>query len=145
MTNATAVNFGFPGTQVAETASWRVLVRPKQPTFGALVLICKDDAKAFSDITAEAFADLQVAVKNVESMLRAAVNYQKINYLMLMMVDPDVHFHVIPRYDGERTHEGQTFRDAGWPGPPALGEAVDLGQAGAERLAGRLRTFWPVS
>jgi diadenosine tetraphosphate (Ap4A) HIT family hydrolase len=145
MTNATAVSFGYPETQIAETASWRVLVRPKQPTFGALVMICKDDAKAFSDISAAAFADLQIVVKRVESMLGAAVNYQKINYLMLMMVDPDVHFHVIPRYEGERTHEGVCFRDAGWPGPPALGEAVDLGKAGAARLAVHLRTFWPTS
>jgi hypothetical protein len=37
------------------------------------------------------------------------------------------------------------FRDAGWPGPPALGEAVDLGKAGAARLAVHLRTFWPTS
>jgi diadenosine tetraphosphate (Ap4A) HIT family hydrolase len=145
MTNATAVSFGYPETQIAETASWRVLVRPKQPTFGALVLICKDEAKAFSDISAAAFADLQVAVNKIESMLRASVNYQKINYLMLMMVDPDVHFHVIPRYDGERAYEGAIFRDAGWPGPPALGEAVDLGEEGAARLAGHLRAFWPKS
>jgi diadenosine tetraphosphate (Ap4A) HIT family hydrolase len=145
MTNATAVSFGYPETQIAETASWRVLVRPKQPTFGALVLICKDEAKAFSDISAAAFADLQVAVNKIESMLRASVNYQKINYLMLMMVDPDVHFHVIPRYDGERAYEGGIFRDAGWPGPPALGEAVDLGEEGAARLAGHLRAFWPKS
>jgi diadenosine tetraphosphate (Ap4A) HIT family hydrolase len=145
MTNATAVSFGFPETQIAETASWRVLVRPKQPTFGALVMICKDDALAFSDISAAAFADLQIAVKRVETMLRAAVSYQKINYLMLMMFDPDVHFHVIPRYDGERSHDGLSFRDAGWPGPPALGEAVDLGKAGAARLAEHLRAFWPVS
>lgn len=145
MTNATALSFGFPATQIAETASWRVLMRPKQPTFGALVLICKDEAKAFSDISASAFGDLQVAIKGVEAMLKRVVNYQKINYLMLMMVDPDVHFHVIPRYEGVRTHEGVTFADAGWPGPPALGEAVDLGQDGAARLAETLRAAWPNS
>ena len=145
MTNATALSFGFPATQIAETASWRVLVRPKQPTFGALVLICKDEAKAFSDISAVAFADLQVAIKGVEATLKRVVNYQKVNYLMLMMVDPDVHFHVIPRYEGVRTYEGVTFADAGWPGPPALGEAVDLGQDGAARLAEVLRAAWPNS
>jgi diadenosine tetraphosphate (Ap4A) HIT family hydrolase len=145
MTNATAVSFGFPETQVAETAFWRVLVRPKQPTFGALVLICKDEATAFSDISPQAFADLQVAVRGVEQMLRGVVDYQKINYLMLMMVDPDVHFHVIPRYEGERVHDGVSFPDAGWPGPPALGAAVDLGKEGAASLAARLRAAWPAS
>jgi diadenosine tetraphosphate (Ap4A) HIT family hydrolase len=145
MTNPTALSFGFPATQIAETASWRVLVRPKQPTFGALVLICKDEAKAFSDISAAAFADLQVAVKGLEAMLKRVVNHQKINYLMLMMVDPDVHFHVIPRYEGVRMHEGVAFADAGWPGAPALGEAVDLGQDRAARLAEMLRAAWPIS
>jgi len=145
MTNATAVSFGFPETQVAETAFWRVLVRPKQPTFGALVLICKDEATAFSDISPPAFADLQIAVTGVEHMLRGVVDYQKINYLMLMMVDPDVHFHVIPRYEGERVHDGVSFPDAGWPGPPALGATVDLGKDGAARLAAHLRAAWPTS
>ncbi len=39
---------------------------------------------------------------------------------MLMMVDPHVHFHVIPRYDGDRAWDGVEFADAGWPGPPDL-------------------------
>jgi len=143
MTNATALSFGFPDTKVGETAAWLALVRQKQPTFGSLVLVCKEEAKAFSDISAAAFADLQVAVTAVEALLRKTVGYQKINYLMLMMVDPDVHFHVIPRYDGERSYEGQAFPDAGWPGPPALAQAVDLGPEGAAKLAQALGRDWP--
>jgi len=142
MTNATALSFGFPDTQVGETASWLVLLRPKQPTFGSLVLVCKEEAKAFSDISAAAFADLQVAVTTIEELLRKVVDYEKINYLMLMMVDPDVHFHVIPRYSGARSYEGLSFPDAGWPGPPALAQAVDLGADGAARLARVLRQDW---
>lgn len=142
MTNATALSFGFPDTQVGETASWLVLLRPKQPTFGSLVLVCKEEAKAFSEISAAAFADLQVAVTTIEELLRKVVGYEKINYLMLMMVDPDVHFHVIPRYSGARSYEGLSFPDAGWPGPPALAQAVDLGADGASRLAQVLRQDW---
>src|SRR3546814_15372281 len=57
-------------------------------------------------------------------MLSGFVGYSKINYLMLMMVDPDVHFHVIPRYQGERRFEGIAFPDAGWPAAPDLAAAV---------------------
>ena len=142
MTNATALSFGFPDTKVGETAAWLALVRQKQPTFGSLVLVCKEEAKAFSDISAAAFADLQVAVTTIEELLRKVVDYEKINYLMLMMVDPDVHFHVIPRYSGARSYEGLSFPDAGWPGPPALAQAVDLGADGAARLARALRQDW---
>ncbi|CAN5576330.1 HIT family protein [soil metagenome] len=142
MTNPTATSFGFPRTRVAETASWLVLVRPKQPTFGSLVLICKEDVEAFSQVSPAAFADLKAATAGIERMLAKVVAYEKINYLMLMMVDKDVHFHVIPRYAGTREHEGQAFEDAGWPAVPALGSAVDLGLDGAERLASTLAQAW---
>jgi diadenosine tetraphosphate (Ap4A) HIT family hydrolase len=145
MTNATAVSFGFPGALVAQTKSWLVLVRPKQPTFGSLVLICTEPAQAFSDISVEAFADLQVAVGGIERMLRKVVGYEKINYLMLMMIDRDVHFHVLPRYAGERVHDGVVFKDAGWPGQPDLAAAIDLGADGAARLAAQLRQDWSAS
>ena len=140
--NSTAVNFGYPATLVGETECWLVLARPKQATVGACVLICKEEARAFSEIGARAFADLQVAVAAVEAMLQKVVAYEKINYLMLMMVDPDVHFHVIPRYSGERVHDGVAFPDAGWPGMPNLSAAVDLGVQGAARLAAVLRQDW---
>jgi diadenosine tetraphosphate (Ap4A) HIT family hydrolase len=142
MTNPTAESFGYPRTKVAETESWLILVRPKQPTFGSLVLICKESAEAFSQLSPAAFADLKTAIGGIERMLGKVVAYEKINYLMLMMVDRDVHFHVIPRYAGVREHDGRAFADAGWPAAPALGEAVDLGVDGAARLAGELAQVW---
>ena len=142
VTNPTARKFGYPETRVAETDHWLVLVRPQQPTFGALVLVCKDPARAFSDLSAEAFADLKRAVDGVESLLRHTVAYERINYLMLMMVDPDVHFHVVPRYDGTREHGGHTFADAGWPGPPALASHVALSEEEARALAAEFAGRW---
>jgi diadenosine tetraphosphate (Ap4A) HIT family hydrolase len=144
LTNATAKKFGYPRTKVAETHHWLVLVRPQQPTFGSLVLVCKEDARAFSDISPAAFADLQGAVQGIEILLRDAVAYDKINYLMLMMVDPDVHFHVIPRYEGERSHGGRSFADAGWPGPPALASHVALSEEEASSLAADFAARWRV-
>lgn len=142
MANPTARNFGYPQTLVAETDYWLVLVRPKQPTYGSLVLICKQSAAAFSELSAAAFADLSVAVGGIERMLRHVVAYEKINYLMLMMVDPDVHFHVIPRYAGTREHGGDVFPDAGWPGAPDLRAAVDLSPQKAQTLAAQWTAVW---
>lgn len=142
MTNPTALAFGYPGSKVAETDYWLILVRPKQPTFGSLVLVCKEAVQAFSQVSPAAFADLQVAVSGVERLLKAQVGYEKINYLMLMMVDKDVHFHVVPRYEGAREDEGRTFPDAGWPAAPALGAAVDLQPDAVERLARRFAQAW---
>ena len=142
MTNATAFKFGYPRTLVAETDHWLVLARPQQPTYGALVLVCKEDATAFSDLSATAFADMKRAVGGIEALLRQTVAFERINYLMLMMVDPDVHFHVLPRYQGERIYGGRAFVDAGWPGPPALASHVALSEDEAAALAAEFSALW---
>ena len=98
--NATIAKFGWPATLVAEFDHWVVLLRPAQPTLGSLVLAAKSDATAFGDLPGEAHAELKAVTAAIEHALRGAVNYAKINYLMLMMVDPHVHFHVIPATKG---------------------------------------------
>ncbi|MBZ9648906.1 HIT family protein [Sphingobium sp. 3R8] len=122
--NATIAKFGWPATLIAEFDHWVVLLRPTQPTLGSLVLAAKSDATAFGDLPAEAHAELKTVTATIEAALTRAVGYAKINYLMLMMVDPHVHFHVIPRYEGTRSGGGLTVADAGWPGQPDLGAAV---------------------
>ncbi len=124
--NATIAKFGWPATLVAEFDHWVVLLRPAQPTLGSLVLAAKSDATAFGDLPGAAHAELKTVTAAIEAALTRAVGYAKINYLMLMMVDPHVHFHVIPRYDGERSAAGLTIADAGWPGQPDLGSAVKI-------------------
>ncbi len=124
--NATIEKFGWPATLVAEFDHWVVLLRPAQPTLGSLVLAAKSEATAFGDLPGEAHAELKTVTATIEAALTRAVGYAKINYLMLMMVDPHVHFHVIPRYEGERSAAGLTIVDAGWPGQPDLGSAVKI-------------------
>ncbi|HEY0086813.1 MAG TPA: HIT family protein [Allosphingosinicella sp.] len=141
--NETITRFGYPETLIADYAHWVVLLRPAQPTLGSLVLAAKGPATAFSELAPEAFAELGRVIADIEGRVCDAVGYLKINYLMLMMVDRHVHFHVIPRYQGERSAAGLTVRDAGWPGAPALGEAVALGAERIEALAGWLRSAWP--
>lgn len=140
--NETIAKFGHPATLIAEYEHWVVLLRPAQPTLGALVLAAKSDATAFGDLPAEAHAELKVATAAIEAALTQAVGYAKINYLMLMMVDPHVHFHVLPRYDGERSGAGLTVADAGWPAQPDLGQAVKLDDTQIAALAGWLKPYF---
>lgn len=142
MANATERKFGDPVNRIAQTGFWTVLLRPRQPTLGSLVLVCREDVKAFSEVSPAAFADLAGVVRSVEAALRSAVAYERINYLMLMMVDPDVHFHVIPRYAGQREFGGAVFPDAGWPGPPQLEPAVVLDEPLRDALRARLIEIW---
>ena len=118
--NPTIEKFGFPATLLKEFEHWVVLLRPAQVTLGSLVLAAKSAATAYGDLPREAFVEQADAVGAIESALSRFVRYERINYLMLMMVDPNVHFHVIPRYAEERRWRELVFPDAGWPGPPAL-------------------------
>lgn len=106
------------------------------------MLVCKEPVEAFSDLSPQAFADLATVTRGVERTLSQFVGYARINYLMLMMVDRDVHFHVLPRYEGGRDFEGRSFIDEGWPGPPKLSPAIDLDAAALDSLTERLRALW---
>ena len=141
--NETIRRFGYPATLIAEYEHWVVLLRPAQPTLGSLVLAAKSEATAFAALDPAAIAGLHEAIGDIERTLAAKVGYEKINYLMLMMVDPHVHFHVIPRYDGERSACGVAVTDSGWPKVPALGEAVELAPEQTDALVDYLTEAWP--
>jgi diadenosine tetraphosphate (Ap4A) HIT family hydrolase len=133
--NPTILKFGYPGTLVREFDHWVVLVRPSQVTLGSLVLAAKSDATAYGALPGEAFAEQREAITLIERALAAFSGYERINYLMLMMVDPNVHFPVIPRYSEPRLWQDVEFADAGWPGLPQLGSAIPLTDAQIRAMA----------
>jgi len=141
--NATAAKFGYPDTLVKAYEHWLVLVRPQQVTLGSLVLVCTEPVTRFADVSPAAFAELREAIRAIEDTLKSLYDYQKINYLMLMMVDLDVHYHVIPRYDSVRTFADQAVTDSGWPAAPALGEFVEFDALTRGQLVASLRAAWP--
>ena len=126
--NPTIDKFGYPATLVREFEHWLVLVRPAQATLGSLVLAAKSEATAYHELSVEAFAEQHDVIRAIEAALADFCDYERINYLMLMMVDPNVHFHVIPRYSKPRRWSGIEIPDVGWPGPPDLASAFRLKQ-----------------
>ena len=58
---------------------------------------------------------------------------------MLMMVDPNVHFHVIPRYSRPRNWNNIAFPDEGWPGVPNLKLVVNLDAKLSESLKAEIK------
>ncbi len=141
--NDTLTNFGYPQTLIAEWEHWVVLLRPAQVTLGACVLACKEEAKAYSAISEAAAAEQGRIVRDLEQALGFAFNYDKINYLMLMMVDPHVHYHVIPRYEQAQTFGGTTFEDAGWPALPQLGAVNETTEQERVAIGTYLLEHWP--
>lgn len=143
MAHETLLKFGYPRSLVHEYEQWVVLVRPEQVTAGSLVLACKEQAIRFGDLSAATYAELGKAVQNLEAALSRAFEYDKINYLMLMMVDPHVHFHVFPRYASERAVCGLTLVDSGWPKAPDMTAPVRLGDEQIAELVQRVQSHWP--
>lgn len=141
--NATILKFGYPATLLHEYESWVVLLRPAQPTLGSMVLACKEDVTSLGAVSATAYAELAIATRDLEGALRTAFDHQKINYLALMMVDPHVHFHVIPRYSSSREFEGSTLADPTWPKPPDVTSALPLMQPQMTALQAVLKGAWP--
>lgn len=140
--NETIRKFGFPDTLIEEFDHWAILLRPAQPTLGSLILAAKSEVTAFADLPDAAFTELALVSRAIDAALTKAVAPAKLNYLMLMMVDPHVHYHVIPRYDGVRSHDGLAYPDHGWPKLPELGQAVSLDDAQIKALSGWLRPFF---
>ncbi len=141
--NPTMRKFGYPGSLVADYEYWAVLLRPQQVTLGALVLACKENVTSFGAVSPAAGAELVQVAADIEQTLAAAFAHEKINYLMLMMVDADVHYHVLPRYGSMRAFEGQAFTDAAWPGPPRLDQVNPTDEARNARIREQLLTHWP--
>jgi len=142
MANQTAVRFGYPETLIREYDHWFVLLREPQATLGSLVLCAKSEATEFSALPAEAHTEMGKVVGEIEHALKAAFAYEKINYLMLMMVDPNVHFHVIPRYSQTPSACGLTIPDPGGPALPQLAEAHEVSKGEREALIRYISGYW---
>ena len=138
--HATYERFGGDQSLVRAYAHWSVLVRPKQATLGACVIVAHADVGALGALPPEAHAEFGRVVADLEAAWDAAFRPDKRNYLCLMMVDPHVHHHALPRFEEPRTFAGARRSDAGWPGPPDLSASVgDV----AEEVRAALISAWP--
>lgn len=142
--NPTQMRFEYPMLLVQDFKHWSLTLRRHQVTLGALVLLAKSDATAWSDLDQATFTELSDVTKSIEHNLKTLLSYDKINYLMLMMVDPNVHFHVFPRYGRTPAFDGQDFADVGWPKAPDLGSGMTLDDDQAQRLIAHLKAGWQV-
>lgn len=143
MTNETMLKFNYPESLIREYDHWVVLLRPAQVTIGSLVLASREQAQRFPDLSRQGFAELRKVAGELETALSAAFHNDKINYLMLMMVDVHVHYHVIPRYAAPvRLNDGD-YPDENWPGPPDVTRALDLPDDAASTIQERIVSAWP--
>lgn len=140
--NETIMQFNYPESLIHEYNSWVVLLRPQQLTLGSLILASKGDYTKLSDIPTEAFTELASITKQIEGTLSQLFQFDKINYLLLMMRDKYVHFHIIPRYSNSRQALGKSFADRSWPLPPDITQPMDLSKEDWAALKELIKENW---
>jgi diadenosine tetraphosphate (Ap4A) HIT family hydrolase len=142
--NPTLQRFAYPGSLVREYEHWVVMVRPGQVTLGCAVIAARSDVTSLGLLTAEEAAELPRVIGDFERAVRGlAPGVSKFNYLALMMVDPNPHFHAIPRHAGPIEAFGQAFVDTAFPRPPDLRTAHELAPQTLEQLRQALLAHWP--
>ena len=141
--NDTLATFGYPMSALREYEHWAILLRPHQVTLGSMVVCTVARETRMADMASTAFAELELVFTGAEGALRGAFGAEKINHMMLMMVDPHVHWHLIPRYSGARTVGSTTIADEGWPALPDLGSGVQLPDSDRAALRATLLAAWP--
>ena len=130
--------FDYPRTLIREFKYWVVLLRDFQSTLGSLVLVNKSGAKHLGELSSEEWTEFAEVSRFAENLLRETFGAEKFNYFALMMADPNVHFHLIPRYSGEVEFAGEVFRDRYWPKPAELDD-VEVSQEMFARLLEKLK------
>ena len=101
---------------IKEYQNWVVLFREKQVTIGSVIIMSKQlEADSLGEVSAEAWAEFALVCKETEALITGLFGAEKFNYLALMMIDPEVHFHVIPRYSKTVLFEGDEYIDPDWP------------------------------
>lgn len=120
-----------------EYSWWTLSLRPQQVTFGSMVLSSRIDVTDFSRLPTEAGRELIEALGDSEGLAKT-LGASRVNVLALMMRDPLVHFHVLPRYPDSVDFGGRIWTDLAWPGPPTL-QAAHVSEPELKEIHDRLR------
>lgn len=112
--------FRLDDLTLAEQEGWVLSLRPGQMTLGSMVLSVASGTQDLAGLTPAEGAGLAAGFGLAERLARWHLGAVRINALCLMMQDPVVHFHILPRYDGPVERHGIDWHDKDWPGPPVV-------------------------
>lgn len=115
--NQTLLGFSYPDSIVKEFDHWVVLIRPVQTTPLSCIIAARAGVESIGELGPLAGAELPLVIRGFERAVKLVAQAVKFNYLALMMVDPNPHFHAIPRYETPVTIGGHSFTDTAFPKP----------------------------
>jgi diadenosine tetraphosphate (Ap4A) HIT family hydrolase len=112
---------------VLDDGEWTLSVRPGQLMLGSMVLSSTLGSVDFAGIATSSGSGFISMLERAEAVTRALYGAVRINVICLMMQDPVVHFHILPRYDRPVERYGLVWQDEDWPGPPVFRPLVTPG------------------
>ena len=115
ISDVTKYKFKYDKNLIKDYENWSILFRYQQFTIGSLIIISKSGEVNLGALSAKEWADFAEVARDAESLLVNAFGAEKFNYLALMMKDPEVHFHVVPRYSKPVVFQNKEYVDPDWP------------------------------
>lgn len=106
--------------QIKDFKYWVISLHTNQITIGTLLMSLKRECFSLAELTHEEATEMKEVFFFASKLLGNSFKPDKMNYLSLMMIDKQIHFHVIPRYEDERVFENQVVIDEKWPAPPDI-------------------------
>lgn len=100
---------GDGGVVIARSPRWR-LVRADEPGFPAFYrIVWNEHVAEFGDLAAADRAECMEAVVRVEALLRRHLSPAKVNLAALGNAVPHLHWHVVARFDWDRSFPGSVW------------------------------------
>ena len=85
--------------------NWLLALRPNQITCYSMMLFAVSNAEKFSDLDSSTLKEVGVIFADVERCVSLISTPLKFNYYSLMLADPNVHFHIFPRFNSPELDE----------------------------------------
>lgn len=104
---------------IFETPYWKVILRIDDQTYlGRAVVVCTRSVPSLPELTAAEWTDLKQVITGYEAACKLAFGATMFNWTCLMNEayqhqppDPQVHWHVRPRYEKTVNIAGELFTD----------------------------------
>lgn len=104
----------MPQTVIRQGATWTMAVNRNQNLLGKTMLVLERRCSAVVDLQPAEWAELHDQLRELVPALDRCFAPDQVNLAFLMNQDAQVHLHVIPRYQGQRTWNGEIFEDPHW-------------------------------
>jgi diadenosine tetraphosphate (Ap4A) HIT family hydrolase len=128
-----------PRFLIAQSERWSVVLNADQTLLGRCFLLLRRPETDVAAITSAELSELWGVMGKTKEVLKTLWYPDHFNYAFLMNVDPQVHFHVIPRYQDRREFAGGTFVDGSFGDHYRVGVARTLDDEGYSAIIAALR------